>query len=135
MLQERQRCYRTGGFTTPAAKRGQSYGPQREWYVTAPSHGDLYCSNKLPDGVLSNTIGDTKDWDSFTVLFYSPSGEPTYEPEFQEPLRMEIKRDTLGTQHRRASDTPDRDTRPLFEKYQFFTPGMSLCRLYSLPFG
>lgn len=67
---------------------------------------------------------EAKDWDSFTVLFYSPAGEPTYEPEFQDPLKMELKRDTEDSRYRRASDTSERDTRPLFEKYQFFSPGI-----------
>ena len=49
---------------------------------------------------------------------------PDYESEFQEPLHLEIKRQA-GTV-RRADSGSKADTRPLFEKYQFFTPGMNL---------
>jgi hypothetical protein len=43
----------------------------------------------------------------------------SYEPVFIEPLHMELKRQSA------YEDKPSdkQDHRPLFEKYQFFTPG------------
>ncbi|KIN03857.1 hypothetical protein OIDMADRAFT_51791 [Oidiodendron maius Zn] len=46
-----------------------------------------------------------------------------YQPEFQDPAHMELKRDlSEGVFDVRVAD--DIDPRPLFEKYQFFTPGL-----------
>jgi hypothetical protein len=46
-----------------------------------------------------------------------------YEPAFEEPVHMELKRQLVA---RIPPQTKSNDTRPLFEKYQFFTPGMLL---------
>lgn len=45
-----------------------------------------------------------------------------YEPEFKDTTHQELKRQ-VGSVVRRQKE---RDTRPLFEKYQFFTPGKFL---------
>ncbi|KAH6978893.1 hypothetical protein EDB82DRAFT_506580 [Fusarium venenatum] len=75
--------------------------------------------------------------DSYTVLFVGTpstqaktasaskkaagSEKTIYEPEFIEPLHMDLKRDVSeGSKAGNAT----RDTRGLFEKYQFFTPGI-----------
>jgi len=47
---------------------------------------------------------------------------PTYEPVFQEPLHMEIKRQFEYRTTGENSTAPP--NAPLFEKYQFFTPGL-----------
>ncbi|KAF4336163.1 ER BIG1 [Fusarium beomiforme] len=75
--------------------------------------------------------------DSYTVLFVgtpstkakaatskkvSQSEKTTYDPEFIEPLHMDLKRDVSGEAEKPGNTT--RDTRGLFEKYQFFTPGI-----------
>ncbi|CAG8976886.1 hypothetical protein HYALB_00003497 [Hymenoscyphus albidus] len=44
-----------------------------------------------------------------------------YEAEFQEPVHMDLKRNVL-TRESKSEKGPDR--RPLFEKYQYFTPGL-----------
>jgi hypothetical protein len=49
---------------------------------------------------------------------------PDYHSEFQEPLHSQIKRQEGAV--RRADSGKKVDSRPLFEKYQFFTPGMHL---------
>lgn len=75
--------------------------------------------------------------DSFTVLFVgtpssqaktassskkvSSSEKTIYESEFVEPMHMDIKRDVSDASSQARNTT--RDTRSLFEKYQFFTPG------------
>ncbi|KAF4455227.1 Protein big1 [Fusarium austroafricanum] len=85
----------------------------------------------------------TKKWesneqwmkDSYTVLFVgTPStkaktpisktvSEPEktiYESEFIEPLHMDLKRDVSD----KPAGNTTYDSRPLFQKYQFFTPGI-----------
>ncbi|KAK8041136.1 ER protein BIG1 [Apiospora phragmitis] len=65
---------------------------------------------------------------SFTVVY---AGVPQaadekeqnsrYEAQFVDAARVELKRDLGNGVYRRANET---DKRPLFEKYQFFTPGI-----------
>lgn len=43
-----------------------------------------------------------------------------YEADFQEPVHMDLKRNVLRRESK-SDNGPDR--RPLFEKYQYFTPG------------
>jgi hypothetical protein len=64
----------------------------------------------------------------YTVIYTStprtPSiqiDEDTYEPSFPNPAQIELKR---GLNIRVPPGTVNNDSRPLFEKYQFFTPGM-----------
>ena len=61
---------------------------------------------------------------SYTVILFSDPNEfHAYEPEFVEPVLMELKRrsDDASVYARsiRSEDDPS-----LFEKYQFFTPGI-----------
>ncbi len=51
----------------------------------------------------------------------------TYEPEFMEPFHMDLKRN-LQT---RAESGNATDSRPLFEKYQFLSPGLFMGLLVS----
>ncbi|KAM0558426.1 hypothetical protein ACHAPJ_004616 [Fusarium lateritium] len=75
--------------------------------------------------------------DSYTVLFVGTpstqakaasaskkvSEKTVYESEFVEPVHMDLKRDVLdGTS--KAGNNTKYDNRPLFQKYQFFTPGI-----------
>lgn len=72
---------------------------------------------------------------SYTIVFVgtprpskksSSSAEKTiYESEFIEPVRMDVKRDVTDGYIRRADNETEWDNRPLFQKYQFFTPGKS----------
>ncbi|KAG5979865.1 hypothetical protein E4U55_004699 [Claviceps digitariae] len=67
---------------------------------------------------------DMASSDSYTILFYATPREPLYDSEFIQPVHMDIRRGVDdATLNQRANKT-DRDTRPLFEKYQFFTPGV-----------
>jgi hypothetical protein len=66
---------------------------------------------------LENLDGD------YTVLLFSGRNEvDTYEPSFTEPVHMDLKRQSgpVYVGRRAANST---DNLPLFEKYQFFTPG------------
>lgn len=59
-------------------------------------------------------------------MFFSTPGEPAYESDFEEPMRMDLKRHVQGSRVRRDDDPPSYDKRSLFDKYQFFTPGTFL---------
>ena len=55
-------------------------------------------------------------------------GEQRYAPEFLEAVHMDLKRDDEAGE----PPQPEPDFRPLFEKYQFLTPGISpLPSIYS----
>ncbi|UNI19155.1 hypothetical protein JDV02_005364 [Purpureocillium takamizusanense] len=84
------------------------------------------------DAVLADNIEAATTSDSYTFLFYSTPSEPAYEPEFVNPLHMDLKRDMEGTPIVRNTNSTQRDTRPLFEKYQFFTPGIFMGLLVAL---
>lgn len=68
----------------------------------------------------------------YTVVFFSDRNElSAYEPSFAEPAHIDLKRDSIpihvsggnvGGNLGRRADEPTRNL-PLFEKYQFFTPG------------
>ncbi|KAH7166242.1 BIG/ATPase V1 complex, subunit S1 [Dactylonectria macrodidyma] len=75
------------------------------------------------DEILSKSIDGLQSSNSYTILFVGTPGEQTYEPEFDDRVRMDLKRDLRSSPMRRANET-ERDNRPLFEKYQFFTPGI-----------
>lgn len=65
---------------------------------------------------------------SYTVIYTTtpPSGtieEQTYEPQFQNPAHVDLKRDRRAEPSVIPWPGVDNDTRPLFEKYQFLTPG------------
>lgn len=71
---------------------------------------------------------DALEGEYTVVMFSDPNEFQVYEPEFIESvhknhldLRRAVEQPVLAGA-RRASNTT-RDTRPLFEKYQFFTPG------------
>lgn len=46
----------------------------------------------------------------------------TYDPEFMEAFHMDLKRDYYAS--RRENETNSTDFRPLFEKYEYFNPGL-----------
>ncbi|KAI0379947.1 BIG1-domain-containing protein [Hypomontagnella monticulosa] len=61
---------------------------------------------------------------SYSVIYVGgPRKETpqTYKPEFQEPVHTELKRQLHGVQRRADNSTRNL---PLFEKYQYFTPGI-----------
>ncbi|KAK7397665.1 hypothetical protein QQX98_012964 [Neonectria punicea] len=76
------------------------------------------------DDALSRSLDGLSLSESYTILFVGTPGEQIYEPEFDDRLRMDLKRDLRSSPMRRADNGTERDRRPLFEKYQFFTPGI-----------
>jgi hypothetical protein len=69
-------------------------------------------------------IGELLDGQSdYTAVLFSDPNEMRYKAEFAQPLHMDLKREADPVYGgRRAPNSTD--SRPLFEKYQFFTPGM-----------
>ncbi|CAM1508501.1 Fc.00g053490.m01.CDS01 [Cosmosporella sp. VM-42] len=90
----------------------------------APLTSDRVNTLNENNAILGQNLEAILSSDSYTFLFIGTPGEPIYEPEFDEPLRMDLKRHTQGKPILRRANETVRDTRPLFEKYQFFTPGI-----------
>ncbi|KAH6640978.1 vacuolar ATP synthase subunit S1-domain-containing protein [Chaetomium tenue] len=67
---------------------------------------------------------DTLEGEDYTVVVFSdPSESKAYEPEFSGPVHMDMKR-SVERQFVARSKSDSTDNLPLFEKYQFFTPGI-----------
>ncbi|RDL41363.1 uncharacterized protein BP5553_01342 [Venustampulla echinocandica] len=87
------------------------------------------------DAELNTYLKDLPKDYKYTVIYTTspPStsvhDDLVYEPAFDEAVHMDLKRQLLGREGEGASP---RDTRPLFEKYQFFTPGLFMGILVSL---
>jgi hypothetical protein len=63
--------------------------------------------------------------DDYTVLLFSdPNDFKAYEPSFIEPMQTDLKRRTDSINVGRRAGNQTADHRGLFEKYQFFTPGV-----------
>ncbi|KAG5929405.1 hypothetical protein E4U42_005977 [Claviceps africana] len=67
---------------------------------------------------------DMASSDSYTILFYASPREPLYDSEFVQPVHMDMRRGLDGATLMQRANKTKHDTRPLFEKYQFFTPGV-----------
>lgn len=77
------------------------------------------------DDVLGQALEPILSSNSYTILFIGTPGEKNYQPEFEDPVRMDLKRHIQNQPIRQEKNETkrERDRRPLFEKYQFFTPG------------
>lgn len=75
------------------------------------------------DDALTRSFDAITSSDSYSILFIGTPDEQAYEAEFQDPVRMDLKRD-VGSFSTRAAGNGTIDRRSLFEKYQFFTPGI-----------
>lgn len=80
-------------------------------------------ANSTTDDKLAEGLEKVTEGNSYTFIFFSTPGEPSYEPEFDEPVRMELKRNVQSTKLAKGGNNTEWDKLPLFEKYQFFTPG------------
>lgn len=75
------------------------------------------------DAILSETLAAVTADDTYTILFVSTPGELIYEADFAEPVQMDLRRNVQHGPVQRQGNQTDWDRLPLFEKYQFFTPG------------
>ncbi|PHH81180.1 hypothetical protein CDD80_13 [Ophiocordyceps camponoti-rufipedis] len=76
------------------------------------------------DMILSDSLEATTKNDDYTILFLPRPGEPAYEAEFIDPLHQDLRRDFEPEPVRRDDNNTAWQRLPLFEKYQFFTPGI-----------
>lgn len=74
-------------------------------------------------GRLLETLGD----DYTVVVFSDPNEFKPYEPEFAQPVHMDMKRWSEEPEVVARIQSNSTRTVPLFEKYQFFTPGTFPC--------
>lgn len=80
-------------------------------------------TNRGLDNIFAQSLEAIAEGNSYTILFLSP-GEPRYEPEFEEALHMDVKRQLEDTVLRRRDNATQWQNASLFDKYQFFSPGM-----------
>lgn len=81
-------------------------------------------ANVRVDDALARSLAKTTADSSYIIVVFSTPHEPTYEPDFVDPVRMDLKRHVQSAQLQQRDNKTDWDKLPLFEKYQFFTPGM-----------
>ncbi|KAG9258304.1 uncharacterized protein F5Z01DRAFT_191106 [Emericellopsis atlantica] len=75
------------------------------------------------DDRLVRAIEHAATGSDYTIVLLSSPVEPVYEASFDTPAQMELKRGAQLLQRRKDNGT-NWDELPLFEKYQFFTPGI-----------
>jgi hypothetical protein len=75
------------------------------------------------DLVLKEGIETVTADDSYTILFQSTPAEPNYEASFMD-INFDLRRHAESSSLRRRENGTEHNL-PLFEKYQFFTPGLS----------
>ncbi|KAL7918174.1 BIG1 domain-containing protein [Trichoderma austrokoningii] len=98
--------------------------PVYETRLAALSVDDKARSLSDNDDTLARSLAKVTADDSYTIIVFSTPHEPTYEPDFVDPVRMDLKRHVQSAQLKQRENTTDWDKLPLFEKYQFFTPGI-----------
>lgn len=81
-------------------------------------------TDRFVDAFFAKSLEKAMETDSLTILFLSTPSEPTYEPDFVGSLHTDLKRSSRNIPVRRKNDDADWNKLPLFEKYQFFTPGI-----------
>lgn len=76
----------------------------------------------------TTVLKDLSKAKSYTIIYTTtpatdiPAEKPVvYEADFNEPLHLDLKRELLSFDKRAGPTT--NDTRPLFEKYNFLSPG------------
>ncbi|CAI6100510.1 unnamed protein product [Clonostachys chloroleuca] len=92
--------------------------------LSSPAKNDRAGSLAQSDAAFAAKLEDLKNDKSYTVIFYSSAVEPVYEADFADPAHLELRRNVESPVPRREKKTSGRDNRNLFEKYQFFTPGI-----------
>ena len=89
-----------------------------------------YTTNIRPDAVIATMLRSIPQDARYTVVYSSTplngtiaEEAPLYEPEFESQLdaHIDLKR---SIEARVPPKTVEMDQRPLFEKYQFLTPGL-----------
>ncbi|KAM0335720.1 hypothetical protein ACHAQA_000770 [Verticillium albo-atrum] len=107
------------------SKQGQT---PKIWDTPLPALSSSGRDSQLADNdhLISITLNEILEFDSYTVIYLtSPSEQTTYEADFNEPLHEDLKRlRARVAPSPRADNNTAWEKLPLFEKYQFFTPGI-----------
>ncbi|KAK3378555.1 BIG/ATPase V1 complex, subunit S1 [Podospora didyma] len=112
-------------ITVSCAEKGKAVKVEEVALPRLPSTKEAKRAETLADndhelGQRLETLGD-----DYTVIFFSDPNEfKAYEPDFAEAVHMNLKRQSKSPVliHSRLGNSTR--TLPLFEKYQFFTPGI-----------
>ncbi|KAH6892020.1 BIG/ATPase V1 complex, subunit S1 [Thelonectria olida] len=95
-----------------------------------PVTSDWAGSLEAGELALAKAYNEIASSEPYTILYIGTPGEQVYEPEFDNRARMDLKRDLRSFTRDDKNSTVDR--RPLFEKYQFFTPGIFMAIIIAL---
>jgi hypothetical protein len=77
------------------------------------------------DAAIAQSLKQYAAGDSYTIVLLPSNEEPSsYEAGFPEHLRLDLKRGVMSSPMRRDSNDTEWERLPLFQKYQFFTPGV-----------
>lgn len=81
----------------------------------------------MVDAHFSERLDSLATDNDYTIIFLSTPMENTmYEADFEDAVEMDLRRHVQdGSAMRRKENETDWNKLPLFEKYQFFTPGLS----------
>ncbi|KAK3901116.1 BIG/ATPase V1 complex, subunit S1 [Staphylotrichum tortipilum] len=119
-----------GGFVQAACRReGVEAAVERVELRHLPAvgsgeegkRGEVVGDNDHELGRLLETLGDS----DYTVMVFSDPNEfKAYEPEFAAPVHMDMRRWAEKPEESADSKSNSTTNLPLFEKYQFFTPGI-----------
>ncbi|PHH91034.1 hypothetical protein CDD83_1873 [Cordyceps sp. RAO-2017] len=76
------------------------------------------------DATLSGKLQAVAKHKSYTILLLSAPSEPAYQADFDDSVHMVVKRDMNAVPLLRRDNNTQWENLPLFQKYQFFTPGI-----------
>ncbi|KAM0286015.1 hypothetical protein ACHAQH_001205 [Verticillium albo-atrum] len=107
------------------AKQGRT---PKIWSTLLPGLSSAGRDSQLADNdqLIKVTLDGVLELDDFTVIYLtSPSEQTSYEAEFNEPLHEDLKRLRARiASSPRAENNTEWAKLGLFDKYQFFTPGI-----------
>jgi len=110
---------------------GEGVSVQRVELKQLPAASDRDGAERVREEALGDNdyelgkLLDTLEGEDYTVMVFSDASEfKAYEPEFSGPVHMDMKRSIERQVVGGSKSNSTSDNRPLFEKYQFFTPGI-----------
>jgi len=85
----------------------------------------VHCADIIKDHELGQLLQKYETDGDYTVVYFSnPNEFKPYEAEFADSVHMELRRQAAPLQAVGRREGKAADKLPLFEKYQFFTPGI-----------
>ncbi|RXG45015.1 hypothetical protein VDGE_01419 [Verticillium dahliae] len=115
----------TGYINSGCAKQSRT---PKIWNTLLPGLSSSGRDSQLADNdqLIKITLDEVLKLEDFTVIYLaSPSEQTSYEAEFNEPLHEDLKRlRARVVSAPRADNNTEWEKLGLFDKYQFFTPGI-----------